>query len=54
MRQKNTNIFNYYKDAVVLPINSNTHWYSARNGLDMLIEIINLKTSKSRKQRYQV
>lgn len=54
MRQKNTNMFNYYKDAVVLPINSNMHRYLARNGLDTLIEIINLKTSKSRKQRYQV
>lgn len=47
-------MFNYYKDAVALSIISDMHECLARNGPDLLSEIINLKTSKSRKESYQV
>lgn len=38
MRQKNTNMFNYYKDAVALSIISDMHECLARNGPDLLSE----------------
>lgn len=38
MRQKNTNMFNQYKDVVALSIISDMHECLARNGPDLLSE----------------